>query len=414
MQPRRTNMGKYMELENNATNEYLDNKIKVLQFCDNYYPQIDGVIKVVDNSTRIMNERHSAKVVVPKYKGKDFDDSVFSYDVLRRNTNSVMFNGIEIPLPKKTNDVTSLIKNYNADIYHIHSPFFVGRYALKLAKENKVPVIGTFHSQFKKDILSVTHSKMLADVLVKNIVSVFNQCTEVWAPSISTANVLRSYGYEKEIFIMENGTDFTYPDNINETVKRVKQQYGIQDCHKNLLFVGQIRDVKNISLILETLKGLLNVDQSYHLYLVGEGSDRAKYEKWIADKGIQTNVHFLGKITDKTVLAGIYAACDLFFFPSTYDNAPIVVRESCVMRTPVLLPLGAVAAEPFLDGVNGYLAEENAEKMKDKIVKIFQSPEEMRKIGERAAKEIPISYQKMVDKTLERYEVVIRRFRGEK
>lgn len=393
--------------------DYLDNKLKILQFCDNYYPQIDGVVKVVDNSTRIMNERDSAKVVVPKYKNNDYDDSMFSYDVLRRKTSSVMFNGIEIPLPKKTNDLTCLIRNYNADIYHIHSPFFIGRYALKLAQENNVPVIGTFHSQFKKDILSVTHSKMIADALVKNIVAVFNRCTEVWAPSESTANVLRSYGYKKEIFIMENGTDFTYPDNINETVDRVKKQYGIQNCHKNLLFVGQIRDVKNIPLILETLKGLLNIDQSYHLYLVGEGADREKYIKWIVDNEIQDNVHFLGKITDRAVLAGVYAACDLFFFPSTYDNAPIVVREACVMRTPVLLPLGAVAAEPFSDGVNGYLAEENANKMKAKILKIFQSPEEMRKVGERAANEIPISYEKMVDKTLERYKFVIERSRSE-
>lgn len=394
--------------------QQLDEKLKVLQFCDNYYPQIDGVVKVVDNTTRIINERSSAKVVVPKYKKKAYDDSAFPYDVLRRKTSSITFNGIEIPLPQKTKDLTAFIKEYKADIYHIHSPFFVGRYALKLAKETNTPVIGTFHSQFKKDVLSVTHSELIADALVKNIVGVFNQCTEVWAPSKSTANVLRSYGYEKEIFIMENGTDFTYPDNIQETVAQAKRLYDIQDGRKNLLFVGQIRDVKNIPLILETLKELLKTDCSYHLYLVGEGSDKAKYEKWIIEREIQNNVHFLGKITDRTLLAGVYAVCDLFFFPSTYDNAPIVVRESCAMRTPVLLPLGSVAAEPFTDGVNGYLAEENAMAMKEKILKIFQYPKEMKKIGERASNEIPITYEKMVDKTLDRYKAIIRQFRGNK
>ena len=100
--------------------EHLNDKLKILQFCDNFYPQIDGVVKVVDNSTRVMNERYSAKVVVPKYKGKTFDDSIFSYEVLRRKTSSITFNGIEIPLPKKTDDLTALIKNYGADIYHIH------------------------------------------------------------------------------------------------------------------------------------------------------------------------------------------------------------------------------------------------------------------------------------------------------
>lgn len=385
-------------------------QLKILQFCDNFYPQIDGVVKVVDNSTRIMNERCSAKVVVPKYKNNDYNDSVFSYDVLRRKTSSITFNGLEIPLPKKTNDLTSLIKNYNADIYHIHSPFFVGRYALKLAKETHVPVVGTFHSQFKKDILSVTHSKILAETLVKNIVGVFNQCDEVWAPSVSTANVLYSYGYEKEIFIMENGTDFTYPDNADEMIDTARAVYQIHESQKNLLFVGQIRNVKNIPLILETLKALVAVDKNYHLYLVGEGSDRAKYEKWASENGLTSHVHFLGKIVDRGVLAGVYGACDLFFFPSSYDNAPIVVREACVMKTPTLLSAGSVAAEPFTDGVNGYTAQESVAEMNDKILQIFQNPEQMKMVG-RAAQNIPISFTQMVDKTLDRYEFLIKRFK---
>lgn len=385
-------------------------QLKILQFCDNFYPQIDGVVKVVDNSTKIMNERASAKVVVPKYKGKVFDDSIFPYEVLRRKTSSITFNGIEIPLPKKTDDLTCYIKNYNADIYHIHSPFFVGRYALKLAKETHVPVVGTFHSQFKKDILSVTHSKIIAEALVKNIVGVFNQCDEVWAPSVSTANVLYSYGYEKEIFIMENGTDFTYPDNANEMINAAKAAYQIDESQKNLLFVGQIRDVKNIPMILETLKALVAIDKSYHLYLVGEGPDKEKYEKWIAQNALTNHVHFLGKIVDRGVLAGVYGACDLFFFPSSYDNAPIVVREACVMKTPTLLSAGSVAAEPFTDGVNGYTAQENVTEMKDKILQIFQNPEQMKTVG-RAAQKIPISFAQMVDKTLDRYDFLIKRYK---
>ena len=58
-------------------------EIKILQFCDNYYPQIDGVIKVVDNSSKIMNEWGTVKVVVPKYRKNFYDDSSFPYDVLR-------------------------------------------------------------------------------------------------------------------------------------------------------------------------------------------------------------------------------------------------------------------------------------------------------------------------------------------
>lgn len=388
----------------------LNTQLKVLQFIDNYYPQIDGVVKVVDNSTRIMNEICAAKVVAPKYKGKDFDDEAFSYDVLRRKTRSIVFNGLEIPLPQKTTELTRYIKDFNADIYHIHSPFFVGRYALKLAKQTNVPVIGTFHSQFRKDILAFTHSEGIANALVKNIVGVFNRCDEVWAPSKSTAEVLYSYGYEKEIFIMENGTDFVYPSDIDKTVENARSLYGIQKACKNLLFVGQMRDVKNIPLILEAFKGLLEKDKTYRLYLVGEGSDMPKYKKWVANSGVENEVHFLGKITDREILAGVYAACDLFVFPSSYDNAPIVVREACVMQTPTLLSLGSVAAEPFIDGLNGYLVEENADKLQNKIMTIFENKQEMEKVGKRAS-EIPITFHQMVENTLTRYQEIIQRHR---
>lgn len=390
-----------------------DDEIKVLQFCDNYYPQIDGVIKVVDNSSKILNERGSVKVVVPKYRKNFYDDSNFSYDVLRKKTRSIHFNGIEIPLPKSTKRLTHLIKRYDADIYHIHSPFFIGRYALRLAKKYKVPVIGTFHSQFKKDILSITNNERLANMLIKGIVKVFNQCSEVWAPSKSTADILKSYGYKKDIYIMENGTDFVYPDNIDLIINDVVKEYCIQKENKNLLFVGQIREVKNIFLILETLKLLLEEDKSYFLYLVGDGPDRVKYEKWIKENNIENNVCFIGKIEDRNVLAGIYAACDLFFFPSTYDNAPIVVRESCVMKTPVLLPKESVASEPFIDCENGYLEEENAFKMKDKIIKIFNDRNQMIKVGEQASKDIPITYEKMVENTLDRYKYIIKKYEEE-
>lgn len=209
---------------------------------------------------------------------------------------------------------------------------------------------------------------------------------------------------------MENGTDFIFPNNIVEITTHIKEKYNIKNNHKNLLFVGQIREVKNISFILNTIKLLIEKDDNYHLYLVGEGSDRIKYEEWIEENELIGNIHFIGKIEDKQILAGIYASCDLFFFPSTYDNAPIVVREASIMKTPVLLPLNSVASEPFVDGVNGYLEELNIEKMKNKIIDIFNDEKNMKKVGERAAKEIPISYDNMVQKTIERYKVVIERY----
>ena len=387
--------------------------MKTIQFCDNFYPQIDGVVQVVDNTAKIMNRTNETKVVVPNYETNPFDDSVFSYEVWRRDTNTVKALGFDVPLPVRTKDLTERLLDFNADIYHAHSPFFIGKYGLKLAREQDIPIVATFHSQFKKDALSITHSKVIASGVTNVVTRYFNRCDEVWAPSRSTAEVLRSYGYEKEIFVMENGTDFEYPENIDEIVKAVREKYGIKEKERNLLFVGQIREVKNIQLILETLSNLLKKNTNYRLYLVGEGVDLPKYQAWLEEHGIARYAKFLGKVSDRKELAGIYASCDLFFFPSSYDNAPIVVREACTMKTPVLCLKDTAAAEPFTDGVNGYLGVENAEKLAEKIERIFENEEERKRVGESASK-IPFSFELMAKRTLERYERVIENYERKK
>ncbi len=387
-------------------------KLKVLQFCDNFYPQIDGVIKVVDKSTVYLKKNCDVKVVVPKYRHEDYDDSVFPYEVLRKQTNSVKLIGYIVPFPKYTRKFNKLIKSMDVDILHVHSPFFLGKYAMRLAKKKNIPIVATFHSQFKKDTLAITHSRLIAWFMTRKVVKFFSKCTEAWAPSNATAKIMREYGFKKDIFVMENGTEFTYPENAEQIIKDVRSQYGIKEENKNLLFVGQMRDVKNIPLILESVKTLVSQDKSYQLFLVGEGAHLEKYKAFVKNNGLEEHVHFLGKIANPSLLAGVYGACDLFYFPSSYDNAPIVVREACIMKTPCLLSEGATAAEPITDGVNGYLAKESAPDMAEKILEIFSNREKMIEIGKEGSK-IPITFEEMAENTLNRYNFLIDKYKKE-
>ncbi len=382
--------------------------IKAAQFCDNFYPQLDGVIKVVNNYCSIMNRRGNVMLVVPKYSKKHpFDDSSLSYEVDRKKTICFDMGGVTTPLPLPTPKLTRKIKKYKPDIIHIHAPAFIGKYGLKLGRRYKIPVVATFHSQYKKDIMSTTHSKFLTWCAMKIIMGVFNKCDEVWAPSKSSADILRSYGYKKYIHVMPNGTDFHYPANTEELIDSAREKYGILKENKNLLYVGQLRYVKNLKLCLKTMRLLVKEDPSYHFYLVGEGMDRKALKGYVKKHRLKENVHFLGGMGDLNELAGIYAACDLFFFPSTYDTFSIVVREAAVMKTPSLVTEGSNVSEPFVDGENGFIAKENDEAMKNKIMEIFADNERRIKVGVNASETIPITFETMVDRTYERYQVII-------
>ncbi len=386
------------------------NKLHFVQYCDDFYPQIDGVIKVVNNYSKYLNQMGMCKVVVPRYKKNPYDDSVFSYEVLRRPTQSIYINKFEIPLPRSSRSITKSIKDFDADIYHVHSPFFIGHYALKLSRRYKIPLVATFHSQFKEDIMSITHSKLITKLILGYIVRFFNRCDEVWTPSKKSADTLQSYGFKKDIIVMENGTDFSFPNNLDVVRKEALETFKIDVSKKNLLYVGQLRYVKNIKLILNTVKELIQEDPSYHLYLAGEGCDEKSMREFVTKNNMDSNVHFVGKIANIRLLQGLYSVCDLFFFPSTYDNSSIVVREASVMRLPSLMTIGSNVAEPFIDGENGFLAEENVDAMKAKILDAFADKQKLKAVGIRASETIPISFKTMSERTLERYKVVIKNY----
>jgi glycosyltransferase involved in cell wall biosynthesis len=53
--------------------------------------------------------------------------------------------------------------------------------------------------------------------------------------------------------------------------------------------------------------------------------------------------HAVGRIEDEEHLSLVYAACDVFAFPSREDNAPLTVGESLLSGTPVVaFPIGNV------------------------------------------------------------------------
>lgn len=86
-----------------------------------------------------------------------------------------------------------------------------------------------------------------------------------------------------------------------------------------------------------------------------------------------------GHLQNFEVLDCIYYIADLFLFPSTYDNAPMVLREAATQYTPGLVAEGSCSAEVVQDGINGLVAKDDDEAICNKIESFFKLPEEQRK-----------------------------------
>ena len=378
-----------------------------IEFIDNYFPVIDGVTETVHEYARHMK---NATVVCPAMESHYLQKHEFPYPVLTSMTARVPFSRYASAVPKMDRKLETEIAQAKPDIFHLHSPSLLGKYAVSLGKKMKVPVVATFHSKYYDAIYEFTKSKAISKMVTGQIVKLYESCDEVWACSEETGETLRSYGYTKPYHVMPNGTDVSVPDNLQELKELAAETFRIPQGKHVLLFVGQQIWYKNQKLILDSLRLLCDRGEDWFLVMAGSGKDEKEIEQYAASLNLADKVLFTGLIRDRDLLRGVYLNADLLFFPSMFDNAPLVLREAAVLGVPTLATAGSNAAGAIRKNVNGFTAEAVPEAMSGEIQRIF-AEEDLKKIGQCARETIPLSWEKLVPMVMERYQTVIDQFR---
>ena len=381
--------------------------LRPMEFIDNYFPVIDGVTETVHEYARHME---NATVVCPAMENRYLQKHEFPYPVLTSVTARVPFSRYASAVPKIDRKLETEIAQAKPDIFHLHSPSLLGKYAVSMGKKMRIPVVATFHSKYYDAIYEFTKSRAIAKMVTGQIVKLYENCDEVWACSEETGETLRSYGYTKPYHVMPNGTDVSVPDNLQELRDRATETFRIPRGKHVLLFVGQQIWYKNQRLILDSLRLLCDRGDDWFLVMAGSGKDEKEIEQYAASLNLADRVLFTGLIRDRNLLRGVYLNADLLFFPSVFDNAPLVLREAAVLGVPTLATAGSNAAGAIRKNVNGFTAQATPEAMSGEIQRIF-AEEDIKKIGQCARETIPLSWEKLVPMVMERYQTVIDQFR---
>jgi len=384
----------------------LPQSVHSVQFIDNYYPVIDGVTETVHHYAQHMD----AVVVCPEMEKHYQEKHRFPYPVLASKTIRAPFIEYPSAVPKLDGTLAERIAQEKPDIFHIHSPSLLGNFAVAQGRKTGVPVVATFHSKYYDAILEVTKSRAIARVLTDRIVKLFDKCDEVWACSEETGETLRSYGYRKPYFVMPNGTDVSVPANAQELKGRAAATFRIPQGKHVLLFVGQQIWYKNQRLILDTFRLLCDRSSEWYLIMAGTGKDEQEIREYAASLRLTDGqICFTGQISDRDLLRGVYLNADLLFFPSVFDNAPLVLREAAVLAVPTLATEGSNAAGAIRKDFNGFTAPAAAEDMKKEIIRIF-SEADLKQVGINARDTIPLSWERLIPMVMERYRTIISRY----
>lgn len=389
--------------------EVQNEKMKTIGiFNDSFPPIMDGVSLTAQNYAYWLYKKNQPVCVItpsaPHYTDHE------QYPVYRYTSLPILGRKpYRLGLPEIDLSLKTTIDHTQFGLVHAHCPFSSGNAALSISKNQKVPLVATFHTKYRDDFEKSVHNKYIAKLMVNEIIRFYEKADEVWIPMASVEDTIREYGFKGKLEVVGNGNDFSSNEPIEPVKKLARIDLQIQDNEVVFLFVGQLIWEKNIRMIVESLA--LISDLPFKMFFVGSGYAADNLKELVTELGLSSKVEFPGSISDREKLKQYYAAADLFLFPSNYDTWAIVIHEAAALQTPSLLVQGSTIAGIISDNVDGFLSEDTAESYANCLRELIAHPETIRSAGLQAAKKLNRSWESVTDEVLDRYQHLQKRLK---
>lgn len=387
----------------------MDNPQTVCLLNDSFPPLIDGVANTVLNyAEQIDRTEYRSMVITPA--NPDADDAHFPYPVVRYpSIVTQKFEGYPAGVPFSP-EVARNVADKNIALLHTHCPVMSTFMARQLRQITDAPIVFTYHTKFDVDIEHIVKSKPVQLAAKKALAANISACDEVWAVSHGAGENLRSLGYEGDYIVMPNGVDMPRERATPEQITSATSGYDLPYDVPVYLFVGRMMWYKGLRIIVDALAKMHGQGKDFRMVFIGDGDNRAEIESYADQCGIDRKCIFTGAIREREKLRAWYSRADLFLFPSTYDTNGLVVREAAACSLGSVMIRGSCASEGVIDGQNGFLIEENADSLANCLSTLTK--EKMLAVGEAASNELYISWETAVKTAMERYQIVIDRYKS--
>lgn len=387
--------------------ENTENNVKILELIDSFYPSVDGAINVVKFYCEELSKVSTCKLATAKASKKSKYQDKERFEVIRCKSVSAP-QKYRYPFPVLDKKFRKKIKAEGFDIMHAHSPFTLSRFALRVAKKQNIPVVATLHTQYHQDFKRYVKLNFITRLMCRYLAQVYKRADSVWTVSNKSCQTLRDYGYKGKIEVIRNGTDMVYPDNATELIQKINDIHALCGQKNVFLFVGRMAWYKNLKIILDALKMLKDGGKDFKMLFVGGGFDFDEVKAYAEELGVADRCIFTGNVADKQLLQGYYLRADVLLFPSTFDMAPVTAVEAAAHNLPAVMTEGSCSAELVEDGVNGFLAKENAQSFADKLFSIIDKPDLIKEVGINAGKTLYRSWEMVAEEVKQKYQEIIK------
>ena len=204
-----------------------------------------------------------------------------------------------------------------------------------------------------------------ADFLYRNAIKKSNKVITV--SEFSRSQIANFFKVNhSDIVVIHNG--------VSDIFSVVERKFNIVLPEDFILYVGNIKPHKNVSIVLEAYNKLSDKFKSkYKLVILGkkEGFRTKDYSvlEFIENNNFSTEVFFAENVTDND-LPMVYKKAKIFIFPSLYEGFGLPVLEAMASGTPVICSNIPALTEVGGDSVS-YFHPRNSDELKLVIEKLI-------------------------------------------
>ncbi|MGD0644461.1 MAG: glycosyltransferase family 4 protein [Candidatus Bathyarchaeia archaeon] len=191
--------------------------------------------------------------------------------------------------------------------------------------------------------------------------------------------------YSRSSIVVRTGLDIAKFQNVSGD--QVRKKYGLENDFV-LLQVANLAPIRSpVKRQYDSIKALYYLSKNYrNVKLILDGAGPQEELRKLSEKlGLKDKVLFLYSKCDQE-LVQLYAACDVFIFPSQITWG-LAVIEAMASSKPVIVSKGCGVSEIIEDNTNGMLVDiAKPEDIARKIEILFNDSSLRKKIGENAYK----------------------------
>lgn len=317
--------------------------MKIAFFTDTFYPDINGVARTLSRFTDYLTrENISFKVFAPSSLNNEY---VTPHIHRFKSLPFFLYPECRLAFPNPFQMREELIQ-FAPDIIHVATPFNMGVWGAHYAKKLNIPLVGSYHTDFDY-YLQYYELQYLSKYLWKYMNWFHRPLQKIFVPSFESIEKLRRKGFTN-MEVWPRGVDcqLFHPNYDKLTVRK---KYQIRKKYL-LIYVGRLAPEKDVDTLLEIAKALPpHINENVHWLIVGDGPSKAQFQNEALE-----NMDFTGFLKGEE-LAEIYAAADLFVFPSPTETFGNVVLEALASGTPVIGANSGGVKGIIQEGVTGRL-----------------------------------------------------------